>query len=74
MPAKQRPLDVLQRSLNARVIVEMRVGREYRGVLDGFDPHLNVVLRNAEEVIYGNVARTFPVAIVRGDNVVFISP
>lgn len=74
MTAKSRPLDVLQRSLNGRVIVEMRAGREYRGILDGFDPHLNVVLREAEEFVDGNVARKFPLAIVRGDNVVFISP
>ena len=74
MATKLRPLDVLNRSLNSRVIVELRSGREYRGVLDGYDPHMNVVLREAEEVVKGEVTATLPVAIVRGDNVVFISP
>ena len=44
-----KPLTVLSQAANKNVIVELKGRREYRGVLDGYDPHMNVVLRNAEE-------------------------
>ncbi|MCG7841367.1 MAG: small nuclear ribonucleoprotein [Methanomassiliicoccales archaeon] len=52
----------------------MKGNREYRGVLDGYDPHMNLVLKNADELINNEVVRKLTVAIVRGDNVIYISP
>ena len=77
--AKKRPLDILNASLNKRVIVHLRGGREYRGTLDGYDhPHLNVVLKQVEEVMkVGTPEETITkkeTVIVRGDNIVYISP
>jgi len=69
-----KPLNVLNQNINNRVIVELRGKREYRGILDGYDPHMNVVLKNAEEIVDGNLKRTLELAIVRGDNVIYISP
>jgi len=69
-----KPLAVLNQAINSQVIVELKGNREYRGVLDGYDPHMNVVLKNAEELINNEVVRKLPVTIVRGDNVIYISP
>jgi small nuclear ribonucleoprotein len=69
-----KPLEVLKASFTKPVIVELKGNREYRGVLEGCDPHMNLVLRNAEEVIDKKVTRKLDTTIVRGDNVVFISP
>ena len=69
-----KPLSVLQNSVNKNVIVELKGKREYRGVLDGYDPHMNVVLKNAEERVDGNPGRKLSTVIVRGDNVIYISP
>jgi small nuclear ribonucleoprotein len=77
-----RPLEVLQQSLHKRVLVELRGGHSIRGVLDGFDQHLNLVLSSAVEVEPeqgGNPSADAPPAggtltLVRGDSVVFISP
>lgn len=69
-----KPLTILQNSANKNVIVELKGKREYRGVLDGYDPHMNLVLKNAEERVEGNVVRTHNLVIVRGDNVIYISP
>ncbi len=33
----EKPLKLLHASLNGRVIVELRGGVEYQGVLDGYD-------------------------------------
>ncbi len=70
----QKPLNVLNQSLSARVIVELRAGREFRGTLEGFDIHMNLVLKDAEEIVDGQVARRMETTIVRGDNVILISP
>jgi len=69
-----KPLNILQNSANKNVIVELKGKRKYRGVLDGYDPHMNLVLKNAEEIFEGNVVRTYKSVIVRGDNVIYISP
>ena len=70
----QKPLNVLNQAINKQVMVELKGGREYRGVLDGYDPHMNLVIKNAEELIKNEVVRKLPITIVRGDNVIFISP
>jgi small nuclear ribonucleoprotein len=55
-------------------MVELKGGRGYRGVLDGFDPHMNLVLKNAEELLNNEPTRKVDLAIVRGDNVIYVSP
>jgi small nuclear ribonucleoprotein len=71
----KRPLDVLHAALNQRVTVELRGGREYRGTLDGYDhPHLNLVIRDAEEVKEGASVRRYEHVLVRGDAIVYITP
>ena len=69
-----KPLTILNQAVNKNVIVELKGKREYRGVLDGYDPHMNLVLKNAEEILGGEVVRKLSLAIVRGDNVIYISP
>ena len=69
-----KPLAVLSQATNRNVIVELKGRREYRGVLDGYDPHMNVVLRNAEEYLEGRPVGRHSVTIVRGDNIIYISP
>jgi small nuclear ribonucleoprotein len=69
-----KPLSLLNQKINSHVIVDMKSKREYRGVLDGYDPHMNIVLRNVEEYSGGKSKRKMDLAVVRGDNVIFISP
>lgn len=70
----QKPLNTLNKSLNNKVLVELKANREYRGILEGYDPHMNLVLKKAEEYVNKELKRKHEVAIVRGDNVVYISP
>jgi small nuclear ribonucleoprotein len=69
-----KPLEVLQQSLHKRVLVEMKGGRSYRGVLDAYDQHLNLVLSAAEEVVQGTATAHPGLTLVRGDSIVYISP
>jgi small nuclear ribonucleoprotein len=74
MDGKTRPLNVLGTSLNQYVLVKVKWNREYRGLLDGYDQHLNLVIKNAEEVIDGKSKGISPIMVLRGDVVVYISP
>ncbi|MEF8873434.1 MAG: LSM domain-containing protein [Candidatus Thermoplasmatota archaeon] len=69
-----RPLTVLNNNLGNNVIVELRYNKEYRGKLDGYDPHLNLVMEDVKEFIDGEKIREMDKALVRGDNVVYVSP
>ncbi len=69
-----KPLSVLNRNIGNHIIVELRYGKEYRGVLEGYDPHLNLVMKDVKEFIDGEETRTLKKALVRGDNVVYVSP
>src|SRR2546426_12543660 len=68
-----KPLSLLNQRISSNVMVELKGGRGYRGILDGFDPHMNLVLRNAEEMQDNQAQRKMDLAIVRGDNVIYIS-
>jgi small nuclear ribonucleoprotein len=75
MVSKPKPLDVLNKSLKSRVIVRIRGGREFRGTLEGYDLHMNLVLSDAEELSNDAAVKNFAGEILmRGDNVVYISP
>jgi small nuclear ribonucleoprotein len=69
-----KPLSVLNSNLQKRVIVELKFNRGYTGILDGYDPHMNLVLKNVEEYVDNEMVRKLETTIVRGDNVVYISP
>jgi small nuclear ribonucleoprotein len=69
-----RPLDVLGKSLNSQVLIKLKGGKEFRGVLNSFDMHMNLVLSEAEELDGGESSTGLGVVLIRGDNIVYISP
>jgi len=64
----------LEESLGKVVLIKLRGGRSIRGRLQGFDQHLNLVLEKAEDVTDAENVKELGLIIVRGDNVVMISP
>jgi small nuclear ribonucleoprotein len=71
----EKPLKILHASLNSRVMVELRGGRGYHGMLDGYDvPHMNLVLKNTDEMLDGESVAKHNMIIVRGDNIIYVSP
>ena len=69
-----KPLELLEQSLHKRVLVATRGGHSFRGVLDAYDQHLNLVLSSAEEVVQDVVTPRTGLTLVRGDSVVYVSP
>jgi small nuclear ribonucleoprotein len=66
--------EILTESLGSFVLVKLKGGREVRGTMKSFDQHLNLVLENAEELIPEKESKKLGTIIVRGDNVVIVSP
>ncbi|MBS7606940.1 RNA-binding protein [Candidatus Bathyarchaeota archaeon] len=65
---------ILEESLGKIVLIKLRGGKSIRGRLQGFDQHLNLVLEKAEDVTDSENVKELGLIIVRGDNVIMISP
>jgi small nuclear ribonucleoprotein len=65
---------ILQDSLGKTVLVRLRGGKTLRGSLKGFDQHLNLVLEDANVINDPENIKELGIIIIRGDNVVIISP
>ncbi len=65
---------IFEDSLSKVVLVELKGGRNVRGKLYSFDQHMNLVLEEAEDLTDQNNIRRIGTIIVRGDNVVLVSP
>lgn len=74
MPSEQRPLDTLSKAIGSTVLVSLKGGKELRGKLVSYDTHVNLVLEEAEEIQDEEASKRFGRMVIRGDNVVFISP
>ena len=80
------PLDLIRLSIDERVYVKCRGGREIRGKLHAYDPHLNMIMEDVEETIketkideHGEsktktTKRKMEMVFLRGDAVILISP
>jgi small nuclear ribonucleoprotein (snRNP)-like protein len=69
-----RPLDALNRARDKKVMVLLKNGTEFVGVLRAFDIHINIVLDDTEERAQGEVKRKLGNAFIRGDTIILISP
>lgn len=74
MSSNRRPLDTLNQAIGSTVLVGLKGGRELRGKLVSYDAHVNLVLDEAEIIQSEEASKRFGTMIIRGDNVVFISP
>ena len=70
----QRPLDAVGNSLNSPVLIKLKGEREFRGILKSFALHMNLVLNDAQELEKGEIVRRLGTVLIRGDNIVYISP
>lgn len=67
-------IQILEESLGKTVLVRLKGERSLRGRLGGFDQHLNLVLEDTDDISDPENVKKLGVIIVRGDNVIIISP
>ena len=65
---------VLEESLGKVVLIKLKGNKVIRGSLQGFDQHMNLTLDDSQEVLEGDDTKALGTIIVRGDNVILISP
>ena len=74
MTETSRPLDALNNARNKKVILDLKNGKQFVGILKAFDIHINIVLDDAEERVEGEVKRKLGTVFIRGDTIILISP
>ena len=65
---------VLDESINQVVLIKLKGSKTIRGNLLGFDQHMNLLLDSSEEIPAEGDTISLGSIVVRGDNVVMISP
>ena len=65
---------VLDESINKMVLIKLKGNKPIRGNLLGFDQHMNLLLDQSEEVPSEGDSKSLGSIVVRGDNVIMISP
>ena len=65
---------VLERSVGKTVLIKLRGGKTLRGTLEGFDQHVNLYMKDSAEVT--DPLKTIEIGdiVLRGDNVIMVSP
>ena len=72
MPS-DRPIDVLNEAKGKRVLIKLKRGTEISGILQAMDLHLNMWLEEAEQSDENENVKLGTV-LVRGDNILYVSP
>ena len=65
---------VLDESLEKVILIKLKGGKMIRGTLKGYDQHMNLLLEASQELFEENKSNDLGTIVVRGDNVVIISP
>ena len=65
---------VLDESINKIVLIKLKGNKTIRGNLLGFDQHMNLLLDQTEEIPSEGDSKELGTIVVRGDNVIMISP
>ncbi len=76
-----RPIDYLKSSINKVILIKVKRNRLFRGILSGFDEHLNLYLEETSQIFEyqdedGNIREeheNLGSLVVRGDNVIFVN-
>ncbi len=64
----------LETSMGKVVLIKLKGGKVIRGNLQGFDQHMNLSLEAAEEIVPDGKSNPMGTLVVRGDNIIMISP
>lgn len=74
MNLNSRPFDMLNESIGKDVLLILKDSMTVRGKLVAFDVHMNIVLEKAETLENNEPKTKYGKLMVRGDNVLMISP
>jgi len=70
----KNPLNILQAAQNSQILLRLKDGTEYRGLLKEIDAYMNMILLNCTELMDGNPVAKYSEIFIRGNNLLFIKP
>ncbi|HUC38540.1 MAG TPA: LSm family protein [Candidatus Acidoferrum sp.] len=70
----ERPFDLLNKVLSKTVLVRLKSNVSIRGRITSFDAHMNIVLEDAEELDSEGTKAKLGTILLRGGNIIFVSP
>jgi len=70
----KNPLYILQAAQNSEIILRLKDGTEYKGLLKEIDAYMNMILENAVEIMDGSPVAKYNEIFIRGNNLLFIKP
>ncbi|MFX0106610.1 MAG: LSM domain-containing protein, partial [Candidatus Hodarchaeota archaeon] len=68
----KNPLSILQAAQNSVILLRLKDGTEYRGLLKEIDAYMNMILENATELMDGQPIAKYNEIFIRGNNLLFI--
>ncbi|MHA1349344.1 MAG: LSM domain-containing protein [Promethearchaeota archaeon] len=70
----KNPLSILQAAQNSQILLRLKDGTEYKGLLKEIDAYMNMILENATEIMDGSPVAKYNEIFIRGNNLLFIKP
>ncbi|MHA1914030.1 MAG: LSM domain-containing protein [Promethearchaeota archaeon] len=70
----KNPLQILQNAQNSIILLRLKDGTEYRGLLKEIDAYMNMILEDATELLEGTPVAKYNEIFIRGNNLLFIKP
>lgn len=71
---QERPFDLLNKVIGQKVFIKLKNNVSIRGRMSSFDAHMNIVLEEAEELNDSELKAKLGTILLRGGNIIFISP
>ena len=71
---QERTFDLINKSIGQQALIRLKNGKDIRGKVVSFDAHMNIVIEDAEELEGGNLSAKLGTILLRGGNILFISP
>jgi len=70
----KNPLSILQNAQNSIILLRLKDGTEYKGLLKEIDAYMNMILEDATEIMDGSPVAKYNEIFIRGNNLLFIKP
>jgi len=70
----KNPLSILQAAQNSQILLRLKDGTEYKGLLKEIDAYMNMILESATEIMDGSPVAKYNEIFIRGNNLLFIKP
>ncbi|MCK4286616.1 MAG: ribonucleoprotein [Candidatus Lokiarchaeota archaeon] len=70
----KNPLAILQNAQGSIILLRLKDGTEYKGLLKEIDAYMNMILTDATEILDGSPVAKYNEIFIRGNNLLFIKP